>query len=62
MSMNKTGDELLLGVDLGTSSTKGVLVGADGRVVGVAERYHEVSSPHPGWAEHDAEEVWWREF
>ena len=60
--MNKTGDELLLGVDLGTSSTKGVLVRPDGEVVGIAERYHEVSSPHPGWAEHDAEEVWWREF
>jgi len=23
---------------------------------------HEVSMPHAGWAEHDAEEVWWKDF
>jgi xylulokinase len=54
--------ELLLGIDIGTSSTKGVLARADGEVVATAERSHGLAMPHPGWAEHDAEEVWWGDF
>ncbi|GAA4501363.1 FGGY-family carbohydrate kinase [Actinoallomurus oryzae] len=53
---------LLLGVDIGTSSTKGVLTTPDGTVVATAVREHAVSRPHPGWAEHDAREVWWEGF
>ena len=53
---------LLLGVDVGTSSTKGVLARPDGEVVATAERPHELSLPRPGWAEHDAESVWWADF
>lgn len=54
--------ELLLGVDIGTSSSKGVLARPDGEVVATAERPHDLSLPNPGWAEHDAEEVWWNDF
>ncbi|WP_433185755.1 FGGY-family carbohydrate kinase [Actinoallomurus sp. CA-150999] len=54
--------ELLLGVDVGTSSTKGVLATPDGTVVATAVREHTVSSPQPGWAEHDARDVWWSGF
>lgn len=53
---------LVLGIDVGTSSTKGVLARPDGSVVARAQVAHEVSSPHPGWFEHDAETVWWRDF
>ena len=53
---------LLLGVDVGTASTKGVLARPDGKVVATAERPHELSLPQPGWAEHDAEKVWWDDF
>ncbi len=53
---------LLLGVDVGTSSTKGVLVRPDGAVLATAERPHDLSLPRPGWAEHDAEGVWWADF
>ncbi|MCW2859547.1 MAG: carbohydrate kinase [Actinoallomurus sp.] len=53
---------LLLGVDIGTSSSKGVLTTPDGTVVATAVREHSVSRPHPGWAEHDAREVWWEGF
>lgn len=52
-------DELLLGIDIGTSSSKGVLVRPDGEIVATAARPHELSLPRPGWAEHDAEGVWW---
>jgi len=49
--------ELLLGLDIGTSSSKAVLARPDGTVVASAERAHELSLPRPGWAEHDAEAV-----
>ncbi|WP_433520868.1 FGGY-family carbohydrate kinase [Nocardia pseudovaccinii] len=51
-----------LGVDIGTSSSKGVLVRPDGTVIARAERTHGVSTPRPGWVEHDAEHIWWAEF
>jgi xylulokinase len=49
----------LLGVDVGTQSSKGALVTLDGRVVTHHAVEHGVSRPFPGWAEHDADEVWW---
>ena len=52
-------DEFLLGLDIGTSSSKAVLAKADGAVVATMERAHGVSLPRPGWVEHDAEAVWW---
>jgi xylulokinase len=54
--------ELLIGVNLGTSSSTGVLARPNGEVIVTAERAHELSLPKRGWAEHDAEEVWWRGF
>ncbi|WIX75211.1 FGGY family carbohydrate kinase [Amycolatopsis carbonis] len=53
---------LLLGIDIGTSSSKGVLVGADGTILARAGRAHTTSRPRPGWFEHDAETVWWADF
>ena len=53
---------LLLGVDIGTASSKGVLVDPDGAVLARSVREHAVSTPRPGWVEHDAEDVWWADF
>ncbi|MDD7933977.1 FGGY-family carbohydrate kinase [Actinomycetospora straminea] len=50
---------LVLGIDIGTSSSKGVLVDGGGTVVARAETEHATSFPQPGWVEHDAEGVWW---
>ncbi|MGW9309694.1 FGGY-family carbohydrate kinase [Saccharomonospora azurea] len=50
-----------LGVDIGTSSSKGVLVTSDGRLIRTAVREHPVERPAPGHVEMDAD-VWWREF
>lgn len=50
-----------LGVDIGTSSTKAVLVGIDGEIIASAARAHEVDRPRPGWVEMDAR-LWWDEF
>ncbi|RPE45253.1 xylulokinase [Streptomyces sp. Ag109_O5-1] len=53
---------LLLGIDIGTSGSKGVLTRPDGELVAQAVRDHRTSSPRPGWVEHDAEAVWWQDF
>jgi hypothetical protein len=45
--------KLLLGIDVGTYSSKGVLVETNGTVVKTAVVEHEMSIPHPGWAEQD---------
>lgn len=54
--------ELILGVDVGTYGSKGVLCEADGRVAASAEVEHGMDVPHPGWAEQDADAVWWSDF
>jgi len=51
--------QLLLGMDVGTYSSKGVLVEPDGTVLKSQVVDHEMAIPHPGWAEQDADAVWW---
>src|SRR4051812_237012 len=50
---------MLMGIDIGTGSTKGVLARLDGEIVATATRSHQMSLPRPGWAEMDAEAIWW---
>lgn len=45
--------EAVLGVDVGTSSTKLALIGTDGRLLAAAEEPHPVTTPQHGWAETD---------
>ncbi|WP_019204472.1 FGGY-family carbohydrate kinase [Tsukamurella sp. 1534] len=54
--------DYLLGIDIGTGSTKGVLVTPDGVVVETRVIAHGMSLPQPGWAEVDAESTWWAEI
>ncbi|UCF90444.1 MAG: FGGY-family carbohydrate kinase [Desulfobacterales bacterium] len=54
--------EYLLGVDIGTYSSKGVLVSTDGRVAASHVVPHGLSSPRPGYFEHNADGVWWHDF
>lgn len=51
----------VLGIDIGTSSSKGVLVGLDGALLAQAVRQHGVDRPAPGRFEMDAH-VWTDEF
>ncbi len=51
--------DLLMGIDMGTGSTKGVVTTVDGRIVARATREHGMDLPRPGWAEVDAGSVWW---
>ncbi|MEX2541701.1 MAG: FGGY-family carbohydrate kinase [Trueperaceae bacterium] len=52
----------LIGVDVGTYSAKGVLVHSDGTIKATATSEYALSIPRPGWAEHDAETIWWGSF
>ena len=54
--------QLLLGVDIGTYSSKGVLCTPAGEVLATETIEHGLSLPRPGWAEHDADAIWWGEF
>jgi xylulokinase len=54
--------ELLLGVDIGTYSSKGALCTPSGEVIATATVEHGLSLPRPGWAEQDAEAIWWGDF
>jgi xylulokinase len=49
---------LLLGIDIGTTATKAVLLDPDLGVVASADRPATLLSERPGWAEEDLEE-WW---
>lgn len=51
--------ELLLGIDVGTYSSKGVLVHPDGTILKSHVVQHTMDIPQPGWAEQDADAVWW---
>jgi len=48
----------VLGIDLGTGSTKTILLDASGVELGVASVPVQLSRPRPGWVESDPED-WW---
>ena len=44
---------VFLGLDLGTSGLRALLVDENGATVGAAEAAYDVQHPHPGWSEQD---------
>lgn len=49
---------LYIGVDLGTSAVKLLLMTADGKIEKVVSKEYPLSFPHPGWSEQKPED-WW---
>ncbi len=47
-------------IDQGTTSTRFIVFDRSGRIISVAQQEHEQIYPHPGWVEHDPEEIWRR--
>ncbi|WP_035792520.1 glycerol kinase GlpK [Kitasatospora mediocidica] len=47
-------------IDQGTTSSRCIIFGADGRIVAVDQQEHSQIFPQPGWVEHDAAEIWTR--
>ena len=50
---------MYLGIDIGTSSVKAVLIGERQEMVAAASAHLDVDRPRPGWSEQDPES-WWR--
>ncbi|WP_040979289.1 glycerol kinase GlpK [Oceanobacillus jeddahense] len=48
----------ILSIDQGTTSSRAILFDHDGTIVEVAQKEFEQFFPHPGWVEHDANEIW----
>lgn len=57
MAANSTA-QIIMSLDLGTTSTRVALYGTDGNAVTIVAREHQQYFPHPGWVEHDAAEIW----
>ena len=55
---DKRDERLVLGIDLGSSSAKAVLVGERGTIIARASVPQTVSRPVPGAAEQDPD-AWW---
>src|SRR3984893_19521948 len=49
----------LIGLEVGTSSLKGLAIDENGALLGEAERAYPFDTPRPGWAEQDPE-LWWQ--
>lgn len=51
-----------MGIDVGTSETKGLLIDRNCRIVLQSSIKHSMEHPKPGQYEHDAERVWWHDL
>ena len=51
-----------MGIDIGTYESKGVITDSSGTVIVYQSCPHTMESPKPGYAEHDAEMIWWGDF
>jgi glycerol kinase len=50
--------QAVLALDQGTTSSRAIAFGRDGRVLASAQQEFRQLYPQPGWVEHDAEEIW----
>ena len=51
-------ERYILGIDIGTTSVKVLLISESGALAAEGKADHDLISAHPGWAEENAE-VWW---
>ena len=47
-----------LGIDVGTTGCKAMVLSADAEVLALAQREYDPIRPRPGWAELDSSAVW----
>src|SRR5436305_928253 len=52
----------ILALDQGTTSSRAVIVGQNGEVLGLAQTPFRQIFPKPGWVEHDPAEIWSSQF
>lgn len=51
-------EKFILSLDQGTTSSRAILFNHNGEIVQTAQKEFEQFFPHPGWVEHDANEIW----
>jgi xylulokinase len=51
-------EQVLIGLDVGTTGVKGIAISPDGVLLATASEEYALSTPRPGWAEQDPED-WW---
>ncbi|MEM3713401.1 MAG: FGGY-family carbohydrate kinase [Nitrososphaeria archaeon] len=54
--------QYLLGVDIGTSSSKGVIISSEGKIIAESSVEHGIDIIKPGWVEQDPEKCYWGDF
>ncbi len=52
------GNQYILALDQGTTSSRAMIIDATGAVRSIAQRSFSQIFPQPGWVEHDATEIW----
>lgn len=52
-------EQYLLGIDIGTSSVKAVIINYNGKICGNGQMGYDIHSPRTGWAEQDPR-TWWK--
>lgn len=57
-STDVTSGTFIASIDQGTTSSRCIIFGHDGKPVGSAQKEHRQIFPRAGWVEHDAEEIW----
>ncbi|WP_455364319.1 FGGY-family carbohydrate kinase, partial [[Eubacterium] cellulosolvens] len=55
-------EEYLLGVDIGTLGSKGVLINSEGKIQAEYFVEHNLNIIKPGWVEQDPETCYWKDF
>jgi len=50
--------DAILGLDIGTNSTKAILFSLTGQELASAQRGYRLHTPQPGWAEQNPDDVW----
>ena len=48
----------VMALDAGTTSSRCILFDRSGRIRSLAQKEFTQFFPHPGWVEHDANELW----
>ena len=50
--------EIILAIDQGTTSSRAIAFNRKAEIVAVAQEEFAQHYPHPGWVEHDPEDIW----
>ncbi len=51
-------EKYILAFDAGTTSSRAIIFNKKGNIVALAQKEFTQHFPHPGWVEHDANEIW----